>query len=363
MKVGIEARALHSGTTAGVKTYVRELTAALLALGGAEYEVFDDNPPAWKLWWWINVQLPRKAKRSNIDVMHYTKAAVPPDFARGKQVVVTIHDVIPIMFPGSQTLARRLYWPRALKNAAKRSDHIITVSEASKRGIVEEFQVDPEKVTVTALGVRTEEFRYDPLTPVPSPRLGRGEPYLLFVGTRDKRKNVPLLIRAFARIEHEIPHRLVIAGRPALKQDEDKRQARELGLTDRVTCLDFVPESDLPALYAGADAFVYPSVYEGFGLPPLEAMAAGTPVIVSDGGALPEVVGTAGEIVPFSEDDSRARTRDDEFEKALADRILQVLEDETRQETMRAAGLERVKEFTWQGCAEKTFEVYKNLAA
>lgn len=352
MKVAIEARALNSNTTAGVKTYARELIQNLKELGGAEYEVIDDIIPAWKLPWWMNVTLLLKFLKQKPDVIHFTKSAVP--WIKIAPTVVTIHDVIPLFFPSSQALLRRVFWPRTLKRAAQKSDHVITVSEASKRDIVEYFQISPEKITVTPEAVDLTRFR-------PNSEPGSETRYILFVGTRDVRKNVPLLIRAFARIAEDIPHQLVIGGRQALKLNQDLQQAQELGLEKRVTWVDFVPDEDLPALYAGADLFVWPSAYEGWGLPPMEAMASGVPVIVSNGGALPEVVGSAGEIVSFSVRKIRERMWDRPFEEELAERMLAVLEDEKKRRVMREMGLDRVKQFSWRSVAEKTLDVYKQV--
>lgn len=352
MKVAIEARALRSDTTAGVKTYVTELLRNLREIGGVEYEVIDEIVPGWKLPWWMNVTLPRKLSDMKADVIHFTKAAVL--YRNVVPTVVTVHDIIPILLPRSQAWLQRLLWPRTLRQAVLKSDHIITISEASKRDIVEHFGVPPEKVTVTPLAVDLERFR------PASTEVAR--PCILFVGTRDMRKNVPLLIRAFARIAGDIPHQLVIAGRQALKRGDDRRQAHELGLGGRITWLDFVPDKELPALYAGADLFVWPSVYEGWGLPPMEAMASGVPVIVSNGGALPEVVGSAGEVVPFTEGDLRRRMQDVAFEEALAARMLAVLEDENKQRTMRAMGLTQVRQFSWRRVAEQTLAVYRTVA-
>lgn len=358
MKVAIEARALNSNTTAGVKTYATELIHNLREIGGAEYEVIEDNPPGWQVPWWMSVTLPRKLRDAHADVVHFTKAAV----LRRNVIptVVSIHDIIPILFPSSQAGLQRLLWPRTLRQAALRSDHIITISQASKRDIVEQFNVPPEKITVTPLAVDLARFK-----PAAEPAT---KPYILFVGTRDMRKNVPLLIRAFARIEHDIPHQLVIAGRQALKraeeeeEEEDRRQAAQLGLQSRVTWLNFVSDKELPRLYAGAELFVWPSAYEGFGLPPMEAMASGVPVIVSNGGALPEVVGSAGEIVPFSVQRIRERIWDMPFKEALAARMLAVLESDKKKNVMRQMGLERVKQFSWRSVAEKTLEVYRKVA-
>ena len=252
MKVAIEARALNSNTTAGVKTYARELIRNLKDIGGAEYEIIQDNVPGWKLPWWMSVTLPRTLKKLDADIVHFTKAAVPA--RQTLPTVVTIHDIIPILFPSSQEWSRRLLWPRTLRQAALKSSHIITISEASKRDIVEQFSVAPEKVTVTPLAVDLARFNHPVLLSQNNPLLrkegkasssnflpftkgehtrearegvgGLANPYILFVGTRDMRKNVPLLIRAFARISEEIPHQLVIAGRRALKRAEEERRRR-----------------------------------------------------------------------------------------------------------------------------------------
>lgn len=347
---------MNSKTSAGVKTYAAELIKSLREIGGAEYEIIQDNPQAWRLPWWMNVTLANRIARSKPDVIHFTKSAIP--WRKLAPTVVTVHDVIPLFFPDSQAILQRLFWPGALKHAVLQSEHVITVSEASKRDIVEYFQISPEKITVTPEAVDLEKFKIQG-----SKFKVEEKPYILFVGTRDMRKNVPLLIRAFARISDEVPHKLVIAGRQALKHGDDKRQAQELGLGERIRWLDFVPKEGLPALYAGADLFVWPSAYEGFGLPPMEAMASGVPVIVGNGGALPEVVGSAGEIVSFSETKLRERTWDMLFEEALAERILAVLEDASKRRTMISLGLERVKQFSWKRVAEKTLEVYKRVAA
>lgn len=358
MRVVIEARALHSRTSAGVTTYVAGLIAGLREIGGAEYEILDEVVPVWRLPWWMNVTVPRRVRQSGAQLIHFTKAAIPQ--RRSVPTVVTIHDVIPILLPESQVWARRLMWPVALRQAARRSDHVITISEASKRDIVEYLGVPAEKITVTVPAVDLQ--RFSPGTHSTSiPPSPEGNEYILFVGTRDMRKNVPLLIRAFARIAEDIPHHLVIAGRQALKRDDDRRQARALGLGDRVRWLDYVAADDLPALYAGAELFVWPSVYEGWGLPPQEAMASGVPVIVSDGGSLPEVVGRAGETVAFTEQKLRARMNDGAFEEALAERMLAVLEDENKRQSMRQLGLERVRQFSWRRMAEQTLDVYRRV--
>lgn len=381
MKIVMEARAL-SAKGGGVKTYVKELVTHLLALPGLKTTVILDRPqartevaagheevlPLWhEAWlpWWLSRTVGSRIADIQPDVVHYTKAAVPRHII--KPTVVTIYDVIPLLYPSSQTWLRRMYWPAALTQAAQRSHHILTISEASKADIVKYLHVPPEKVTVTPLAADTKRYRPD-ISAAEKMRvkakLSLRGPYILFVATRDERKNVGSLIRAFVKIASHIPQDLVIAGKPALKQDASVQVARHLPeeVRKRIRFLDFVDYADLPALYAGADLFVWPSVYEGWGFPPQEAMASGVPVVVSNGGPLPEVVGQAGEIVPFTAERLADRTHDQGFIAALSEKMGSVLHDAPRRAQMRAAGLAQAKKFTWDDVARKTLEVYKKVA-
>jgi glycosyltransferase involved in cell wall biosynthesis len=375
MKVLIEARAL-SAEGGGVKNYTYELIHHLLKLDGIDLSVIYDEEKNigtfsddvnevvvlrrsdLLLGWWLSRKVPRKLKDIELDLVHFTKAAVPNK--KRLPTVVTIYDVIPLLFPQSQKITRRLYWPRALKNAAVNSDHIVTISDTSKRDIVKYLGISEEKISVTKLPVDTVKF-----SPVEDSggMLSKYEikkPYLLFVGALEPRKNVPLLIRAFVRVSKEIPHDLVVVG----KKDKDyaaiMRQISNAELEKRVKIVDFVEDKDLPAIYSGADVFVWPSVYEGWGFPPQEAMACGTPTIVSNGGSLPEVVGDVGEIVKFSVEDVGSRVKDKDFEKKLTESIKKVLGNKVLMEEMKRRGLERVQERSWEDVAIETKEVYKN---
>lgn len=365
MKVVIEARAL-SAKSSGVKTYTHELILNLLALHpekhvellyGSQFPV-KTFPQASEvviplhseilLPWWMH-RAAKYVRASKASVVHYTKAAIP----RKKTVptVVTIHDIIPILLPETQSPLRRFYWRHALQYAAINSDHIMTNSMRSKLDIVNHFDISEDKVTVTPFAVNLEHFR-------PSTPAGRSGqvPYILFVGTRDARKNISSLIRAFAQIADQIPHQLIIVGRPARKQDDSKSTVTRLQLSDRIQFLENVSYDELPALYSNADIFVWPSIYEGWGFPPQEAMACGTPVIVSDGGPLPEVVGDAGIVVPLD------KGIENDFDKRLAQEMLSLIHDDARKQDLIARGLAHVQTFSWKSVAEKTWEVYERLA-
>jgi len=361
MNILIEARAL-SAMSGGVKTYTHELIANLVALHPeSSFELLytanrlKGTFPTTKettisllsealLPLWMS-KIAAYANTKKPDIAHFTKAAIP----RKKilPTIVTIYDIIPVLFPETQSPLRRLYWPLALKYAANNADHIMTISDTSKRDIMKHFGIDENNITVTPLAVDLQHFR--PSTP--AGRSGQA-PYILFVGTRDARKNIASLIRAFARIAHQIPHQLVIAGRSAKKQDNSLQISRELGLEQRIEFREDVSYAQLPALYSNADIFVWPSVYEGWGFPPQEAMACGTPVIVSDGGALPEVVGDAGVVVPLSEN----------FVEQLSHEMISLIHDNARKQDLRERGLARVQLFSWKSVAEKTWEVYKKIS-
>ena len=367
MKVAIEARAL-TNQGGGVNRYVKNLLTNLPGTSDQLtcYTVVDAPIRLGRplrqtvmvkrygdigLGYWLNYQLEKKLQSLNIDVVHYTKADVPR--RKRRPTVVTIYDVIPLLLPQGQKWTRRWYWPMALKRAALNSDHIMTISEASKKDICEKLKVEPAKVTVTRLSVEDKLLDYDGMK-TPSVR-----PYILFVGTIEPRKNIGGLLKSFAKISAQIPHRLVVAGKPYHGGQEYLALSRSLGLEDRVEWRGFVSEEELKQLYGQADLFVWPSVYEGWGFPPQEAMAYGVPVVVSNGGSLPEVVGEAGEIVNFSTDNIYKRLNDEAFVENFGQRMLMVLQDKSKQAVMQERGKKQATTNSWEMVANKTMEIYK----
>lgn len=382
MKVTIEVRAL-SARGGGVKTYVWQLIRHLLLKYQADFDlslIYDRRttrglfpqtqeivvplPHELALPWWLERRLPTQLRKLKPDLVHYTKAAVP-SITTGRSIV-TIYDVIPLLLPSSQAWSRRWYWPTALRQAATRSDHIITISEASKRDIVRLLGSPPDKITVTPLAIDHDHFKPvddEAVLKTTRQKYQLSDHYLLFIGTIEPRKNIPLLGRMFRRIMAHIPHQLVIAGKKGLKHGPVLRQLEAFGLpSNRLRLLNFVPYADLPALYSGADAFIWPSVYEGWGLPPQEAMACGTPVIVSDGGALPEVVGSVGKIIPFTTADLDERQHDEGFEWRLAEMTTEVLGwSEPERQQYRQAASRHVRQFSWSRVADTTADVYHKV--
>lgn len=382
IKIAIEARVL-TARGAGVKTYTKELLTHLqpyknqaeigVICAGEEESLVRDlgfrtiAVPLRHPWQvltnsWLNRDVQRALTSFQPNVVHYTKAAVPSRSAY--PVVVSIYDVIPLLLPQSQNLAARYYWPSALRQAARISDHILTISQASKRDIVKYLRVPADKVTVTPLAVDTDFFTPQPAAKVDAvlAQLGISKPYILCLATRDMRKNIASLIKAFASVADEFPHTLIIAGKQALRHDKSDKLVTAMDLTSRIKFLDFVPLEHLPSLYSGAELFVWPSIYEGWGVPVLEAMACGVPAIVSNGGALPEVAGQAAETVAFSTDDLIDRLSDKVFQAQLVERMRLVLSSKDKQAAMRASGLTHVHSFSWDRAAQATWDVYKKIA-
>lgn len=284
------------------------------------------------------------------DVVHGTNYFVPP--TRRARRVVTIHDLSFLVEPDLSTPAAAPYAGR-LRRMAQGADGVLAYSESTRRDVVKFLDVAPEKVTVAPMAV-DESF-----LPVSSAAAAAWleenyslrPPFLLFVSTLEPRKNVATLLRAFARLASDIPHNLVLVGSPGWQSEETFRLIEELALASRVIRPGFVPHDRLPAFYCAADAFVFPTRYEGFGLPLLEALTCGCPVVTANNSAVPEVVGDAAVQV-------------DALDVAgLASAVRQVLEDTGLRESLAARGLEQAKRFSWGACAQATLALYNRLAA
>lgn len=292
------------------------------------------------------------------DLSHGT-TFTPLPTNRGRRVI-TVLDLVSLRFPqwmpDSSGFARR-----ELQRHAASADVVITISEFVKGEVVEYLGIPEDRVVATPLGVRQSLLvngataAHAAQAHATRERYAGGRPYVLYVGTLDPRKNVPALIRAYDRMRRSHPHlehRLVLAGRFGWGTDEVRQAWQAAGFRNDILLTDYVPESDLPLLYAAADLFVFPSWYEGFGLPPLEAMAAGCPVVAGSGGSLPEVVGDAAVII----DPMRA-------EDELAEHMPRLLEDDAERARMRVAGRQRVQHFSWDETARRTANAYRQAWA
>ena len=358
MNIAIEARAL-STKSGGIKSYTQNIIRELTSFSDTHLDIMDGSARSslplrseLLLSYWMNGPVAHHVQDTKPDVVHFTKAAIPRK--KYTPTVVTIYDVIPLLLPETQSFLRRMYWPTTLQHAATHADRVLTISETSKQDISRMLHISEEKITVTTLAVDTTHF-------IPQGEKNT-DPYILFVGTWDNRKNIQTLLRSFELVADRIPHRLVIAGKPAHKQDTSRSYAHASLYGNRIEFREHVPYAELPALYSNADVFVWPSIYEGWGFPPQEAMACGTPVIVSNGGSLPEVVGDAGIVVPFSTDILEDRLHDEEFTRNLSQQILNLVTDEQKRKDFITRGLIQAKKVSWHDVAEKTHAVYKALA-
>lgn len=294
---------------------------------------------------WEQAVLPFESAKEGIDLIH-SLAFVQPLFSSCPGVV-TIYDLSFLLFPEGFNPWKRLYLRYMTPYSARRSRRVIALSQSTKRDLSRLFGIPREKIEVIPCGV---DPRFRPLNGNLVSRFRQRrrlpERMILFVGTIERRKNVSLLLEAYAQIQREIPHALVLAGAKGWGADGIFAQAEELGLAD-VIFAGYVGQEELPLWYNAADLLAYPSLYEGFGLPPLEAMASGTPVLTSITSSLPEVMGDAGVLVNPKNAGEIARA------------MLKVLRDKGLQEEMRKRGLERAKRFTWQEAAEETVRVYE----
>jgi glycosyltransferase involved in cell wall biosynthesis len=270
-----------------------------------------------------------------------------------RRSVVTVHDLGYLFYPEAHRLLDRLYLDLSTRYNARAASHLIADSSATKRDLIERYGIKPDKITVVYPGY--DEATFQPVKDEAAieavkARYGIAGDYILFVGTLQPRKNLARLIEAFADCRLPIADcRLVIAGKKGWLYEEIFQQVEELGLEGSVVFTDYVPEGDLPALLSGARLFVFPSLYEGFGLPVLEAMACGTPVVCSSASSLPEVVGDAAVLV------------DPMDVKGLAMAIERVLGDEELRAKLIEHGFEQAKKFSWERCARETLDVLESV--
>ena len=305
---------------------------------------------------WTNIFLPAELARKRVDVLH-APAYIAPIWG-SCPLIVTVHDTISRLFPSHYAGWWVKYTEWLLPRILKRASAVITVSEHSKQDIIRTYGVDPSRVRVIYPAV--DHARYNPGAGSDSGRVMKhygipGE-YVLHVGALVTRKNIPLLLEAVGILKDRGKwgnRRLILAGpkapgMPGVKEVEET--IARLQLEKDVVITGHVPAEWLPGLYAGASIFAFPSLYEGFGTPPIEAMACGVPVVATAGSAVSEVVGSAGLLVPGND------------KEAFAEAMLSVLENPAVQEDLRARGLQRAATFTWQHTAQQTVDLYQEVA-
>ncbi len=351
--------ALDSQSTLGQPTGIGRYTASLLAAlrrAAPEHEYLPldwgrdavmrlDRRLRWQQW-----ELPRRAGARGAQVLHVTGFDAPR--RRPCPVVLTVHDLIGMLFPRNLPPVARWYWGRWLPRTIHWADRIIADSQHTRADLVRLLDIDPQRIEVIHLGVDPAFRPLQDRVALEAVRARHGLPeaFILYLGTIEPRKGVDTLVAAFANLAGELYHHLVIAGKKGWYTDALFRQVVALGLEQRVHFAGYVADADIPAFCNLADLFVFPSHYEGFGLPPLEAMACGTPVVSSDAASLPEVLGEAALLVPPGD---RA---------ALAGAMRSAVQDGELRARLRARGLERAAQFTWEQTARRTASVYAEVA-
>jgi glycosyltransferase involved in cell wall biosynthesis len=369
MRIAIDARKLHDY---GIGTYVRNLLkqlarldrgdeyvvickpedAALAASLGPNFQAIPDRSRPYSIAEQLTV--PLDLHRQRVDLLHEPHYVLPPLVPCA--AVVTIHDCIHLRFPqylpnrAAHVYARAFLW-----TATHQADRIITVSEASKRDILQYFRIPPERVEVIYNGI---DDRY--WLPPDEEQIERvrqryqlTDQFLLYAGNIRPHKNLERLIEAFHQLRRgEFEHlKLLIIGDEISKYATLRRAVHRYKLHKHVRFLGFVPDETLAALYRLAAVFVFPSLYEGFGLPPLEAMASGTPVVTSNVSSLPEVVGDAALLIdPYDAE-------------AIAGGVRMVLSDPTLRDDLRARGQKRAREFSWERSVGRVREIYSEVTA
>jgi glycosyltransferase involved in cell wall biosynthesis len=300
---------------------------------------------------WEQTVLPALAAR--LDVLHCPVNVLP--LATRCPAVLTIHDLTFLRYPERFRTERQRYLAVLTKMSAQRARWITADSANTKADVVDMLHVPPERIEVVYPGLEGDRFR--PLPPEQLAefrrRKGLPEEFILYVGTLEPRKNVERLVQAYSLLRRGGLDRwpLVVAGGRGWMFDHIFAEVERNGLVDHVIFPGYVDAEELPEWYGAATVFVYPSLYEGFGLPALEAMACGTPVVVSNASSLPEVVGEAGlQVDPHRPDE-------------LAETLAEVLQSKDKREQMAAAGLRQAASFTWARSADQLMSIYRRVTS
>ena len=372
MRIGIDAR-MYSSEFTGIGRYVFELTEHLARIDKKnEYVLFMNRPeydnyePPNKRFSKVLVnarhysyaeqlRYPSALRRAKLDLMHFTHFNAPILYRR--PFVVTIHDLTLSFFPGKKMNSgfRRFAYNKVLRSVLKNSKRIISVSKNTKQDLIDVAKISPNKIDVIYEGVG-EDF---------GPRSQKGvneevlkkygitRSYILYTGVWRGHKNLVNLVKAFSilRQDEDFDAQLVVTGTEDPYYPEVKRTVTELELEADTIFTGLVPEEELVSLYQEANVFVFPSLYEGFGLPPLEAMRCGTPVVASKTSCIPEICGEDNAVFFDPYDPTE-----------MADAIHKVWVNESLQKDLRERGLKHSKKFSWEKMAEKTLKLYQSFS-
>lgn len=370
MRLGILSWILDRQRT-GIDNYLYNIIEEMIAIGKAEnislihYKKSDDDiyskvndiiVPTLPSKFNVPIGMAKIIKNAEIDVFHlpsHWPTQISPFFLNSDvKTVLTIHDIIPILFQKNLPPIYKL-WSPTLKLIKNKVDYVITDSENTKYDCMKYLKIPEEKIKVIYLaadknyrvlgnkmGIQNDlKYKYN-----------IDSPFILYVGNVESRKNVPLLIKSFYKLKKKgITHKLILIGASQFGFKKIVELVNELNLVNEVIFPGYVSNEDLVKFYNIADLFVYPSLYEGFGLPPLEAMACGCPVITSNSSSLPEVIGDAGLMIdPYNSND-------------LVDKMYQILTNKSLRTELCNKSLKRAKMFSWEKTARETWKVYEEV--
>lgn len=360
----------------GIGRYVRELVSALSRLDNqTDYRLFVSGatrqklpsppasnfiwkpspiPPKWfaRLWHRARLPIPVEVFTGKVNLYHATDFVLPPTLP-GTRTLLTVHDLSFVRVPDAASPSLKAYLDAVVPRSVRRADHILADSTATKNDLIELYATPPEKITVLLSGV---DARFKPIADTKVRQAVKAKyqlssrPYILSVGTVQPRKNYARLIQALARLKadgHDLD--LVIVGGRGWLEDPIYETIRETGMNDSVHFTGFADDADLPALYSEAACVAVPSLYEGFGIPVLEGMACGTPVVTANVSSLPEVAGDAALTVTPTDLDE------------LTGALKRVITDEALRQELIQRGIARAKQFTWESSAAQLQHVYAFL--
>lgn len=365
MLIGIDASRAAVRARTGTENYSLNLIRHLLALeSGHHYRLYLNRPPASGLFpmtadlelrvmpfprLWTHLRLSWEMVGHPPNVLFVPAHVLP--LVHPRSSVVTVHDLGYLYYPGAHRLLDRLYLDLSTHYNACTAGRVIAVSQATKDDLTQHYGIAPDKITVVYSGCdeTMQPVEDDATIERVKARYGIQGDYILYVGTLQPRKNLERLLEAYAMVRKqagrgEMPC-LVIAGRRGWLYRQIFQRVERLGLETAVVFPGYVPQDDLPALLSGARLFVFPSLYEGFGLPVLEAMACGTPVLCSNSSSLPEVAGNAAFLV------------DPLYVDGMAEAMNRLLHDGGLRARLVERGLQRVRQFSWDRCARETLAV------
>ncbi|MFA5993198.1 MAG: glycosyltransferase family 1 protein [Candidatus Pacearchaeota archaeon] len=355
MKVGIDARALR--VEGGSKVYAVNLLSNIkdkgdfILFGVDKFDGFNCIPSKIKnnsilRLYYENVTLPKLIKKNNINIFHGLKG-VAPIFGKFKKIV-TIHDIIPLIYPEQFKSKDLFYWRVIFPQYIRKVDRIITSSENTKKDLMKLLKVSEEKINVILLA---QDEIYKPIKNKGvldkiKEKYSLSNNFIFYSGSINPRKNLKRVIEAFQQIQSKIDYDLIITGGTIWKS---KHETEMISNNSRIKVLGLVPKEDLVSLYNLAKVYVYPSLYEGFGLPILEAQACGCPVITSNISSMPEVSGNGAILVDPYDVDEIARSME------------RIIRDKKLRNSLIKEGYKNVKRFSWDKCAKETMKVYEEV--